>query len=221
VAELIRNYRDAKVEMDRSRGSLTEALKSVENLQQGRRRLQGERAGLLEQVTELIEAYKEAKAAQDAAAHGASKADARVQAVMAASVHERKQLVQAALRSLDHLRTHVMVTSSGMRLLQQLNEPSDESGMDFLSPKTSRWGQAESKASTMLVSLRTPDVPPLHVSAKPPSPRKRRHHAPQAAEAVDLTSPAAPQGTRQFWSPPNSRLPALGGASSTFLTHME
>jgi hypothetical protein len=72
------------------------------------------------------DAYNAAKAEQEAAAKGASEADARVQRVMAASVRERTLLVQAALRSLSHLRTHVMHTTTGIRLVQTLEEDEAE-----------------------------------------------------------------------------------------------
>jgi hypothetical protein len=94
--------------------------------------------------------------------------------------------------------------------------------MDFLSLETSnRWGRShhphDAKSEGMLVSLRTPSVPPLEISSYrgQPSPRKRRM-APQSshssrpaggpANRVAASAPSTPAP-----EPPETAAPEAGG----------
>ena len=176
-----------KKEIAEIKKTLREALGSIHTLSNDKRTL-------AEQVNDLLANYKQAKDSLDQAereieslrrageqfkqerARILNEANSRIERIRDESIRERNQLVQAALKSLNELRTHVQYTASGVRVSQPLNDSDNE---DEAAPPAfltwdhpSRWGAKPrnhwgEKPQEMLISLHQPAVPPLDVKPKP------------------------------------------------------
>ena len=132
--------------------------------------MQKTKKSLKEQLQDLLDNFASAQAElkqlrieKSKASQAETMAEAKVQRIIAESTRERTYLVQAALKSMNDLRSHVMHTTSGVRMQYPLDDDGDDgSGVEsFISWDTpTRWGHNPTKKSeALLVSLKTPAVP--------------------------------------------------------------
>ena len=76
--------------------------------------------------------------------------DGRIKMIQEESVRERHTLVQAALKSLEVMRTHVQHTNAGVRMREPVEEGGGESFITWEPP--SRWGKSDLGKSTQRAS---------------------------------------------------------------------
>lgn len=192
IMDFIEMYNNALQEIRVIKLSLNDALSSVGGLKKDKRKLSDQIHDVLTQYKASKREHMVAEAERARAARAAVEADLKVKRIAAASIHERATLVQAALRSMHDLRSHLTHTASGVRLQQPLHvEPgppplspgSDEPDLaSFMSwDEPTRWGSVHSKSEKILVTLRQPTVPPLDMTCASPPKSSRSARGPGGA----------------------------------------
>lgn len=197
VNDLVSQYQAAKAELFEINETLDGMLKFVGGLKKDKRKLSDVIKEMTDQYKASAAKLKAAEAETAKATEQASAADERIQQVAAESVRERQCLVQAALRSMNDLRSHVQHTASGVRL-QHHDDADDNNLQSFVSwEDPSRWGAMQAKSKSMLISLQLPTVPPLDISATSPPPRRLSPTKPLRSSRLCGASPRVRRQTSE------------------------